>query len=55
MVKVRNFFTQDKVFKQSRAARASFQGVVVIRNRQPLIGCQQRDIQIRERIELLLL
>ena len=40
VVKVRDFFTQDEVFKQRRAAQAGLERVLVIRNRHTLVGCE---------------
>ena len=40
VVKVGEFFTQNEVFKQRRAAQAGFERVLVIRNRHALVGCE---------------
>ena len=40
VVKMRDFFAQDKVFEQSRAAQTGLQRILVIRNRHALISRQ---------------
>ena len=38
MVKMRQLFAQDEVFKQGRAAQAELEGILVVGNRHALIG-----------------
>jgi hypothetical protein len=40
MVKVKDFFAEDEVFEQGRAARAGFQRILVVRDRRTLLGRQ---------------
>jgi hypothetical protein len=40
MIEVRDLFAQDEIFKQSRAAHSSSQGVLIVGNRKTLIGGQ---------------
>ncbi|RMR93958.1 hypothetical protein ALP75_203596 [Pseudomonas syringae pv. actinidiae] len=50
MVKVRDFFTHDEVFKQRRATAADFKGVLVIGDFYAVVGAQRLAGGVRAKL-----
>lgn len=42
MVKMRDFFTQNKIFKQCRPAAAALERILIVGNGQALIGSEEQ-------------